>query len=94
MRFNNPHKLSLYVSLGLPVVVWKEAAIAEFVLTRGIGVTISDLRELGDIPRRVSPQEYREMAARVTSLSHRVKRGEFVRQALGRVVSGRSAAVG
>ena len=91
MRFNNPHKLSLYVSLGLPVVVWKEAAIAEFVVTRGIGVTVSDLRDLGDIPSRVSSDEYREMAARITSLSQRVKRGEFVRQALGRVTTGRGA---
>ena len=48
MRFNSPHKLSLYVALGLPVIVWREAAIADFVLKQGIGVTVGNLLELDD----------------------------------------------
>ena len=59
MRFNNPHKLSLYVALGLPVIVWREAAIAEFVLKQGIGITVSDLLELNDISTKVSTEGYR-----------------------------------
>ncbi len=87
MRFNNPHKLSLYASLGLPVVVWKEAAIAEFVLDRNIGVTVGDLRELGDIPGRVGSEAYRRMAANAAALSHQVKRGDFLRGALRRLLA-------
>jgi hypothetical protein len=86
MRFNNPHKLSLYVSLGLPVIVWKEAAIAEFVLQQDIGVTVADLRELGDVAGRVSTPAYRSMAANVLALSSKVKRGDFLNQALGQLV--------
>lgn len=28
LRYNNPHKTSLYLACGMPVIVWKEAAIA------------------------------------------------------------------
>jgi hypothetical protein len=82
MRFNSPHKLSLYVALGLPVIVWKEAAIADFVLDQGIGVKVSSLLELGDISTRVSKEGYRRMAANMEALSSKVKRGEILRDAL------------
>ena len=82
MRFNNPHKLSLYVALGLPVIVWREAAIADFVLKQGIGVTVDDLLELDDISGNVSTETYRDMAENVVALSHKVKRGEFLQDAL------------
>ena len=31
LKFNNPHKTSLYLSCGIPVIIWKEAALADFV---------------------------------------------------------------
>ena len=37
VRYNNPHKLSLYLSSGLPVVIWENAAEAEFVKRYGLG---------------------------------------------------------
>lgn len=48
-RINNPHKLSLYLASGIPVIVWKEAAIAEYVKNNKIGIMtdrVSDLAEL------------------------------------------------
>lgn len=87
MRFNNPHKLSLYVSMGLPVIVWNQAASAEAVRNWGIGVAVNELRELGDIPAQVSSDAYREMVANVLPLRDAVTRGDFLRLALNRLVS-------
>lgn len=85
LRFNNPHKLSLYAALGLPVVVWKEAAVARFVQERGIGVVISDLRELGSLPARISNEAYQRMAANMRAVGRSATQGHFLRQALGRL---------
>ena len=82
MRYNNPHKVSLYAALGLPVVVWEEAAVARFVLDQGVGVTVADLRELADIPRRISASDYARMAAQMQRLRSEVTQGRFLRQAL------------
>ncbi len=85
MRFNNPHKLSLYAALGLPVVVWEEAAVARFVQEQGVGVAVGDLRELGKLPHAVSPAHYRSMTQRMQAVRQAVTRGEFLRRALRRL---------
>jgi hypothetical protein len=82
MRYNIPHKLSLYLALGLPVVVWSEAAAAQFVRAHRIGVTVAGLRELSDIPSRLAMADYREMAANAETLGRDVRRGTFLRDAL------------
>jgi hypothetical protein len=86
MRYNNPHKLSLYVALGLPVVVWRESAIAEFVQRCGIGTTVRDLRELGTLAQRIGNDEYRSMVGNILPLSHAVRRGDFLHDALIRLM--------
>ncbi len=85
MRFNNPHKLSLYAALGLPVVVWRQAAIARFVRERGIGVAIDDLRELGELPSRIGNDSYCRMVANMRAVGEAVRQGRFLRRALGRL---------
>ena len=82
LRFNNPHKLSLYVALGLPVVVWSEAAVARLVRERGIGVAVSDLRELGRLAQSLTAADYRRMTRRLVPLRDAVTHGAFLRRAL------------
>ncbi|AMO22839.1 sugar transferase [Ramlibacter solisilvae] len=82
MRYNIPHKVSLYLALGLPVVVWREAAAASFVQAHRIGLTVGSLRELGAIPARLSSPEYLEMAANAMALGREVRRGAFLHRAL------------
>jgi len=86
MRYNNPHKLSLYLVLGLPVIVWRQAAIADFVQRCGVGVTVNDLRELADIPQWVRARDYQEMVRNVAPLAEAARRGDFLRDALVRLL--------
>ena len=46
LRYNNPHKLSLYLSSGLPVVIWTGAAEAGFVREHGVGLCVDSLNDL------------------------------------------------
>lgn len=48
LRYNSPHKASFYLRAGLPVIVWKEAAIAPIIEREGAGFTVSSLHELSD----------------------------------------------
>ena len=47
------HKLSLYLAVGLPVIIWEKAAEAEFVLKENVGVTVKSLYEL---PQRLATE--------------------------------------
>jgi hypothetical protein len=81
LRYNDPHKFSLYIAAGLPVVVWKESALAEFVEREKIGKTIDGFSQLKDLPDADSA-EYREMLANIAALSEKVKKGYMLKKAI------------
>ena len=41
-----PHKFSLYIAAGIPVIVWEKSAMARLVRKYNIGITIESLTEL------------------------------------------------
>ena len=82
MRYNNPHKLSLYLASGMPVIVWKEAAVAGFVQEHGVGLAVGSLLEAGETAGKVSAEEYAEMARKAGEIGEKLKRGEYLLGAL------------
>jgi hypothetical protein len=87
IRYNDPHKFSLYISLGLPVIVWKEAAIAKFVLDHNIGFTISSLKELDTILGDLPAEQYKIYADSVLKISPKVRNGYFIKTAMQKLVN-------
>ena len=45
-KYNNPHKLSLYLAASLPVIVWSKSAIADFVLENNLGFAVDNLKQI------------------------------------------------
>jgi hypothetical protein len=86
IKFNNPHKFSLYLSLGLPVIVWKEAAIANFVKENNIGFTIGSFEELEKISETVSQDDYKKYLANISDVSRKVRQGFFLGTAIKQLV--------
>lgn len=86
LRYNNPHKLSLYLASGLPVFIWNEAAEAEFVEKNGLGFSISDLRDIDLIISSISMKQYEKLCANVKKISDKLVRGEYTKNALVKAV--------
>lgn len=82
LRYNNPHKLSLYIAAGLPVIVWNEAAVADFVEKNKIGLRVDSLNNLDTILCKISENEYSQMRRNVERLSKLVKKGHYFSKAL------------
>lgn len=82
LRYNNPHKLSLYLASGLPVIIWDQAAEAEFVIKNKVGITVSSLYEINAILDRLMPEEYSGLAENARKLSDMLKIGEFTKKAV------------
>lgn len=82
LKFNTPHKASFYLRAGLPLIVWKHSAIANLVEEKGLGFSINSLRELPTYLKQISPQEYKEMLARVSKFATAINQGENLKQAL------------
>lgn len=86
LQYNNPHKTSLYIRCGLPVIIWSKAALAPFVRKHQIGFCIDSLEELETILSHLTLEQYAEMQARVAEVSSQLKSGYFFTQAVEKAV--------
>ena len=82
LRFNNPHKLSLYLSSGLPVIIWKYAAEAKFVEENEVGYVIESLQEISQLMNKASETEYVKIAENTRKISKKLIKGEYMMTAL------------
>ncbi|MDV7757567.1 galactofuranosyltransferase [Liquorilactobacillus mali] len=85
LRVNNPHKASLYLAAGLPIIIWKKAALYEFISKNNLGIGVETLDEVGDILSNMSLGEYNRMKKSVTNYSCLVRKGYFLKQALKKI---------
>lgn len=81
LKYNIPHKTALYLASGIPIFVWKEAAISDFVRAKGIGFLIESLDEIDYIVSNVSSEEYDEMCNNVKKVRKEIITGEHIKKA-------------
>lgn len=82
LRFNAPHKLSLYIVAHLPVIVWDQAAMASYVKERGIGICVSSLKDISERIDSMTDEEYDKMLDNVKKESALLRSGEHLRRCL------------
>ena len=86
LRINNPHKASLYLASGMPVIIWSQAALAEYIIRNGCGITVDSIEE---IPGRISamtPEEYESILHNTMKISERLRKGKYTTRALRKVL--------
>ncbi|MGL4830979.1 MAG: hypothetical protein ACRCWS_00140 [Propionibacteriaceae bacterium] len=82
LRYNNPHKLSLFLAAGFPVVVWDEMALASLVTEHGLGITVASLADVPAAVAALSHGQYQQLMANVAQFGQHLRQGEFLRAAL------------
>lgn len=82
LRYNNPHKLSLYLSSALPVIIWSEAAESEFVTKYGVGITVSSLKELADEINSITEEKYENMVRNTIQIKEKLQSGHYLKKAI------------
>lgn len=83
LKYISPHKLSLYISCGLPVIVWKESAMSNFVEKNNIGLTISSISELDRIIENPDFKLlYNKFLENVSIVRNNIISGYYLRKAL------------
>ncbi len=87
LRFNNPHKTSLYLASGVPVIIWQEAAMADFIKQNNIGITINDLRQLSAAVNSISREDYLIIKNNVKEIQEKLTHGYYFKKAFEKAVS-------
>ena len=85
LTFISPHKLSMYLTAGLPVIVWKKSAMCDFVRDNGVGITIDSLNELPELLSNLTTEDYERICKNVASVSDKIGNGEYLTEILNRL---------
>lgn len=82
LRYNDPHKTSLYLAAGLPVVIWREAALAPFLTEQGCGIAVSDLHELPSVLASMTEEDYERLCENARRVGALLRSGYFTNLAI------------
>lgn len=82
LRYNAPHKASLYLSSGIPVIIWKQAALATFIEEHHLGITIDNLNELSQLLNKMNNEQYQQIKQNVMSFADKLNHGYFTKTAV------------
>lgn len=82
LQYNAPHKTSLYLRAGIPVIIWDKAGLADTVRRYGVGLCVPSLRDLERTLAEVSPEQYVRMKDNARMLARRLAKGTFAADAL------------
>lgn len=80
--FNQPHKMSLYLALGIPLIVWAGACYADKVINKSIGIVVNDLSDIHAELAKVTTEDYQVMCINAEQLGGAIRKGEFLKEAL------------
>lgn len=87
LKINNPHKTSLYLASGIPVIIWEKAALAGFVKKHGCGVTVDSLEQLHDTIHSISESQYQQMRENTSRVGKRLRNGYYTKRVIRSILS-------
>ncbi|MGI6512625.1 MAG: hypothetical protein ACOX1W_09465 [Catenisphaera adipataccumulans] len=82
LRVNNPHKTSLYLASGLPVIIWKEAAMAKFIKNHHCGICVNSLDEIHDAIKGLSSEDYVYLKTEAEKVGEKLRDGYYLNAAI------------
>lgn len=82
LKINNPHKASMYLAAGLPIIVWKESALSSFVEREQIGCSVNTLSEIPQLLNSISNVEYNSLRNNVIHIALKLTEGKYFEAAL------------
>lgn len=85
-KYNNPHKVSLYLSTGIPVIIWKQAALADFVISNNVGIAVESLNDIESVLNDVTEEQYCEMKSNTDRIAEKMRSGYYIKKAIHKLI--------
>ncbi|MCI2172561.1 hypothetical protein [Schleiferilactobacillus perolens] len=81
-QYNNPYKLSFYLSHAIPVILSHNAAPAKFITENHLGFVLNELNDIDSLMDHLTDKELAEVTTNVLHLSTLLHSGYFTKRAL------------
>lgn len=86
MKYNNPHKVSLYIASGIPVIIWKKAALADFIEKNKLGIVVENLYEINGKLNEITEKDYEEYKKNAVMMGKKLRQGIFTKKAVEKMI--------
>ncbi len=86
LRINTPHKTSMCITACLPVICWKESAIANYIISNNLGVAVSSLYELDNKLNEIDAESYLKMLDSVKKEADKLGSGKHLSNILDEII--------
>lgn len=80
LKYNSSHKISLYLSMGIPVILWEESSLKDIIEKYNLGITISSLTELEDKISQMPVSVIAKIQQCVRDFAPQIRSGEILRK--------------
>lgn len=81
LYYNNPHKTSLYLASGIPVIARIGTAIGQFVDKNQVGLTVESLMDLPAVLNGLDDEAYQHIVNNVCAVGDKARQGGFLKEA-------------
>ena len=82
LKINNPHKASLYLASNFPIIVWRQSALADFVIRNNCGIIIDSLYEIAGILESMNEEKYQQLIDNCKKIGEKIRQGNYLKKAL------------
>lgn len=86
LKYNNPHKASLYLTSGIPIIVWSKSAIADFVIKNNVGIAIDNLNNLKEKLDKITDEDYKKMINNAKKISDKLRKGYYTTEIINKII--------
>ena len=83
LKYISPHKVSLYIAAGLPVIISKESALASYIEENKLGITIGSLYDIEAALKSLTASEVQAIRKSVALMSERLRTGGMLGHIIG-----------
>lgn len=80
LKYNNPYKFSLYIAAAVPVIVWEQSALADYVRKNELGMCVTSLYDLPKIVSNISESDYQKVCQNVRNFRENIVHGGQLRR--------------
>lgn len=87
LKYNLPHKTSLYIVSKLPIIAWKGSAIFKLIEEYNIGFGVDSLLELESKLENITPEQYEIWRSNIEKLRNEIINGNRMRSVIKSVIN-------
>lgn len=85
IRYNCPHKVSMCIVSERPIIIWSQAAMADYIVQKKLGIKVDHLSNLKEVMDGVTEDEYQEIIKNIRKEKERLVIGKSLETALKKV---------